>query len=171
MLKATSTEQVRTHLEKAIKREQPVTLTYFEEEKDQETGKRTGRKNADGSKALVETVRTIEPTEIRETKDGNLIVRATDRKDGKTKSWRLDRIKTYTIHRTTFTAEQKAIITQSVVQASAPAPEFIEAALSVYSQVPEQMRRVMLARTWNSWTPEQRADWRTTYFGSVPVHA
>lgn len=104
----------QSRLEKAIKREQPVTLSYLEEEKDQETGKRTGRKDEDGNKILVETVRTIEPTEIRETKAGDLIIRAIDRKDGKVKSWRLDRIAAYTIHRTRFIIQKQ--------EKTAPAP-------------------------------------------------
>lgn len=135
----------QSRLEKAIKREQPMTLSYLEEEKDEETGKRTGRKDEAGNKILVETVRTIEPTEIRETKAGDLIVRAVDRKDGKTKSWRIDRIAAYTIHRTRFTA----------VDAS-----WLKARLAVPSMVPQDVRTEMHREIWIRSTPEQRDAFR-----------
>jgi len=148
MIRTTSAQTALTQsrLEKAIKREQPVTLSYLEEEKDAETGKRTGRKDEAGNKILVETVRTVEPTEIRETKDGNLIVRAADRKDGKVKSWRIDRIAAYTIHRTSFTVADAA---------------WLKARLAVPSQVSQETRTEMHREMWTRAIPEQRVAFHT----------
>lgn len=85
MLKVTDTnqEQTRIRLEKAMVRNHPVTVTYTK---------------ADGET----TVRTIEIFEIKESKAGDLYVRAMDRKTGEARSFRIDRMLTITIHRTAF---------------------------------------------------------------------
>lgn len=82
MYKATG-DRVHTAMKNAVRRAQPVTITYV---------------RADGE----ETVRTIEPYEIVETKAGNTIVKAMDRKTGECRSWRIDRVMFYTVHRTSF---------------------------------------------------------------------
>jgi predicted DNA-binding transcriptional regulator YafY len=69
---------------RALDRQHPVTVTYVK---------------ADGST----TVRTIEPTEIRTTKAGAVILRAADRQSGELRTFRADRIVSYTVHRTAYT--------------------------------------------------------------------
>lgn len=91
MYKATG-DRFHTAMKNAIHRAQPVTITYV---------------RADGK----ETVRTIEPYEIVETKAGNTIVKAMDRKTGECRSWRIDRVLFYTVHRTSFTVERTTAAT------------------------------------------------------------
>ncbi|MEE4546435.1 WYL domain-containing protein [Streptomyces sp. V4-01] len=69
---------------RAAARRHPVTITYTK---------------ADGT----ETIRTIEIHDIRTTKAGQIILRAADRQAGELRTFRLDRIQAYTIHRTTYT--------------------------------------------------------------------
>jgi Predicted transcriptional regulator len=92
-----TTETTLAHLVTAMDHQHPVTLTYLKEERD-ENGKRTG--------ALVETVRTIETYDVTTTKAGNVIVKAMDRQTGESRTFRLDRIRAYTIHRTAYTVER-----------------------------------------------------------------
>lgn len=66
---------------RAARREQPVTITYTK---------------ADGT----ETVRTIEPTGLKLTQAGDTLVIAMDRLSGEKRSFRLDRVSAYTVHRT-----------------------------------------------------------------------
>ena len=76
-------------LTKAMERQHPVTLSYV---------------RADSERVL----RTIEIYEVPEglTKGGNRIIRALDRETGLTRSWRVDRIVSYTIHRSRFLIER-----------------------------------------------------------------
>lgn len=79
------TEQATlTALLRAADRHHPVTITYTK---------------ADGS----ETIRTIEIAECRTTKQGAIILRAMDRTSGELRTFRLDRIQAYTVHRTAYT--------------------------------------------------------------------
>lgn len=71
-------------LHTAVQKQQPVTVSYTK---------------ADGT----DTVRTVEPRDVVETTAGSLIVRGIDRESEGTRSFRLDRISTYTVHRTRFT--------------------------------------------------------------------
>jgi len=64
-------------------RQHPVTFTYTK---------------ADGS----ETIRTIEIYDIRTTKAGAVIVKAMDRTSGESRTFRIDRIVSYTTHRTAY---------------------------------------------------------------------
>lgn len=79
---------------RAAGRSHPVTVTYLKEEKDA-AGKRAGR--------LVPTIRTIETYDTVITKAGNVILKAMDRETGERRTFRLDRIQAYTIHRTAYT--------------------------------------------------------------------
>ena len=74
------------HLRRAMKQGRPVTISYIK---------------ADGS----ETIWTIEIYEIPEdlTKDGKQIIKAMDRDVQSNRTWRLDRIKFYTIHKSGYT--------------------------------------------------------------------
>ncbi|MFI1562187.1 hypothetical protein ACH4ZX_03835 [Streptomyces sp. NPDC020490] len=88
-----------TRLITAHDRRQPVTITYLKEEKD-DTGRKTGR--------LIETVRTIEIHDFAPSQAGDILVKALDRETGEMRSWRLDRIQAYTIHRTAYVIETPA---------------------------------------------------------------
>lgn len=72
-----------SRLHTAVRKARPVTVTYV---------------TAEGE----ETVRTIEPRSVQTTKGGDVIVKALDRKSGLHRSFRADRIRAYTIHRTAF---------------------------------------------------------------------
>ncbi|MFB4424792.1 WYL domain-containing protein [Streptomyces sp. QL37] len=101
-MKTTTTEtqaQTLTRLLAAADRQHPVTITYLKEEKD-ENGRKTGN--------LVETIRTIEVYDVRTTKAGNVTLRAMDRESGESRTFRLDRIQAYTIHRTAYTVARPA---------------------------------------------------------------
>jgi predicted DNA-binding transcriptional regulator YafY len=91
--------QTLTRLIKAADRQHPITLAYLKEEKD-ENGKRTGQ--------LVETVRTVEIYDFTVTAAGDVLIKAMDRETGKSRSWRLDRIVSYTIHRTSYQIKRAA---------------------------------------------------------------
>jgi predicted DNA-binding transcriptional regulator YafY len=94
-----TTTQTLTRLIKAADRQHPVTLAYLKEEKD-ENGKRTGR--------LVETVRTVEIYDFTVTAAGDIVIKAMDRSTGEARSFRLDRIRTYSIHRTRYLVARPA---------------------------------------------------------------
>jgi WYL domain-containing protein len=74
---------------RAVRREFPVTVSYVK---------------ADGE----ETVRTIEPTSVQVTKTGALLVKALDRKSAEARSFRLDRVQAYTLHRSRRTVRTEA---------------------------------------------------------------
>jgi hypothetical protein len=96
----TVADRTAARLHTAVRKARPVTVTYVK---------------ADGT----ETVRTIEPRSLTLTKAGDVIVRAADRASGEQRSFRLDRIRSYTLHRTAF-----------LVRVEAPAPtkaELVEA--------------------------------------------
>lgn len=89
-----------TRLIKALDANHPVTITYLREEKD-EADKKTGR--------LVETVRTIEVYDVIVSAAGDIVIKAMDRETGEARSWRLDRIRAYSIHRTAYVVERPAV--------------------------------------------------------------
>lgn len=126
------TEQATlTALLRAADRRNPVTITYLKEEKD-EAGRKTGR--------LVETVRTIEVHDVRTTKAGTIVLRAADRTSGEMRTFRLDRIEAYTIHRTAYTVPLPADAT--------PAPDAIPttpAALVAYEIARDERPTTRLA--------------------------
>jgi predicted DNA-binding transcriptional regulator YafY len=73
-----------TALLHAADRHHPVTITYTK---------------ADGTT----TVRTIETYDIVTTKAGHITLKAMDRETGERRTFRLDRIQAYTVHRTAYT--------------------------------------------------------------------
>ncbi|MEW2420453.1 WYL domain-containing protein [Streptomyces nigra] len=81
--------QTLTRLIKALDAKHPVTITYVK---------------ADGT----ETLRTIEIADILITNAGDIVLRAADRDTHEMRSFRLDRIQTYTVHRTTYTVDLPA---------------------------------------------------------------
>ncbi|MGK9463935.1 WYL domain-containing protein [Streptomyces sp. G6] len=88
-----------TRLIKALDAKHPVTITYLKEEKDQ-AGRKTGR--------LVETVRTIEVYDVVVSAAGDILLKAMDRETGESRSFRLDRIEAYTVHRSAYTVARPA---------------------------------------------------------------
>lgn len=88
-----------TRLIKALDAKHPVTITYLKEEKD-ENGKRTGR--------LVETVRTVEIYDFYVSAAGDILAKAMDRESGEHRDFRLDRLISYTIHRTAYVIARPA---------------------------------------------------------------
>lgn len=77
-----------TNFIRAIDRRRPITITYIDVKND-------------------ETVRTIEPYKVDVSDPGNIIVTAMCRKRGELRTFRLDRITHYTIHRGSFHLEDK----------------------------------------------------------------
>lgn len=84
-----TTTATLTDLSRAMDRRHPVTITYTK---------------ADGA----ETIRTIELYDIRTTKTGALIVKAMDRQTGDSRTFRIDRLISYTVHRTTYVLDRPA---------------------------------------------------------------
>lgn len=78
--------QTLTRLITALDKQHPVTITYTK---------------ADGS----ETLRTIEIYDITVSAAGNIVLKAMDRETGEARSWRLDRLVSYTVHRTAYVIE------------------------------------------------------------------
>ncbi|MCX4885841.1 WYL domain-containing protein [Streptomyces sp. NBC_00847] len=74
-------------LYRAIDRQQAVTLTFVD---------------TDGT----ETIRTVEPWELRTTKNGRIQLRAGCRLRGDARSFAVDQIKAYTLHRIGFVLER-----------------------------------------------------------------
>lgn len=91
--------QTLTRLIKALDRQHPVTISALKEEKD-DNGKRTGR--------LVETTRTIEIYDITVSQAGDILIKAMDRSTGEARTFRLDRIQAYSIHRTRYLVARPA---------------------------------------------------------------
>jgi predicted DNA-binding transcriptional regulator YafY len=95
-----TTTQTLIRLIKAADRQHPVTITALKEEKD-ENGKKTGR--------LVQTTRTIEIYDFYVSNDGNILIKAMDRQTGERREFRLDRLISYTIHRTAYLVARPAV--------------------------------------------------------------
>ena len=79
-----TTTQTLTRLIAAHDRQHPVTITYTK---------------ADGT----ETIRTIEIADVIVTNAGDIVLRAADRDTQEMRSFRTDRIVSYTVHRTSYT--------------------------------------------------------------------
>lgn len=73
-----------TRLIGALDKQHPVTVTYTK---------------ADGT----QTIRTIEIYDIKVSAAGDILIVAMDRETGERRDFRLDRIQTYTVHRTSYT--------------------------------------------------------------------
>lgn len=84
--------QTLTRLIKALDRQHPVTIHYLKEEDD--AGKKTGR--------LVETLRTVEIYDFYVSNAGDILAKAMDRETGERRDFRIDRLISYTIHRTAY---------------------------------------------------------------------
>ena len=118
-------DQTLARLITAMDHQHPVTITYLKEERD-EAGRKTG--------VLVETVRTIETYDVTTTKAGNVIVKAMDREAAASRTWRLDRIVAYTIHRTAYVVPRDA--TPTARPAVAPSLRRAEDELAARPRIP-----------------------------------
>ncbi|MFD8234012.1 WYL domain-containing protein [Streptomyces sp. NPDC059696] len=78
-----------TRLIKALDAKHPVTITYVK---------------ADGST----TVRTIEVYDVVVSAAGDIVLKAMDRETGESRSFRLDRLVAYTVHRSEYTVARPA---------------------------------------------------------------
>ena len=87
-----TTARTTTRLIKAMDSQHPVTITYTK---------------ADGS----ETIRTIEIYDIKVTKAGDTLLLTMDRESGEKRSFRVDRIQAYTVHRTAYTVPRETTTT------------------------------------------------------------
>lgn len=81
--------QTLTRLITALDNQHPVTITYIK---------------SDGS----ETIRTIEITDLIVTAAGDIVIRAMDRDSQEMRSFRTDRIVSYTVHRTAYVIDRPA---------------------------------------------------------------
>lgn len=81
--------QTLTRLITALDKQQPVTITYTK---------------ADDT----ETIRTIELYDITISQAGDILLKAMDRETGESRTFRLDRLISYTVHRTSYLIERAA---------------------------------------------------------------
>lgn len=95
-----TTTKTLADLYRALDRAQVVTITYVDR---------------DGS----ESIRTIEPADLRTTEDGDIVIVAMCRLRGDERSFRISRIRAYTLHKMAFTLERPAPTTY---ERPAPAP-------------------------------------------------
>lgn len=124
-------------LANAVRRQHPVTIGYT--------------KQYDGE----DTVRTVEPTSLRITKDGNVIMGGRDRRSGAYRSFRVDMIADYTIHRSKFVVDdaRAELITQ--IRETAKAARDAEKLDTVRAGV---VRVESARKGWTGWTvPESLA--------------
>ncbi|MFI5687883.1 WYL domain-containing protein [Streptomyces sp. NPDC051636] len=84
-----TTTQTLTRLITALDKQQPITITYTK---------------ADGT----ETIRTIELYDIVVSAAGDILLKSMDRDSQESRSFRLDRLVSYTIHRTAYTVVRPA---------------------------------------------------------------
>jgi predicted DNA-binding transcriptional regulator YafY len=84
-----TTTQTLTRLIKALDKRHPVTITYTK---------------ADGS----ETIRTVELYDIVVSAAGDILLKGMDRDSQEARSFRLDRLVSYTTHRTAYTVDRPA---------------------------------------------------------------
>lgn len=87
-----NTDQTATlaRLIRAFDKHHPVTITYTK---------------ADGT----ETIRTIEIYDVTTSKAGDILIKAMDRQSGESRTFRLDRIAAYTVHRTAYRVPRLAV--------------------------------------------------------------
>ena len=84
-----TTTQTLTRLIKALDAKHPVTITYVK---------------ADDTT----TVRTIEVYDIVVSAAGDILLKAMDRETGESRTFRLDRLTAYTVHRSAYTVARPA---------------------------------------------------------------
>lgn len=112
MRKVTDLDAMLDVMLDAIDKQRPVTVTYLKEAKD-EDGRAITELDEHGKKVpvLELTVRTIEPYDFDESKAGAVYFKVMDRETGDRRSFRLDRIQAYTVHRTRFLVLRPTLVT------------------------------------------------------------
>lgn len=83
-----TTDHTTARLIRAMDRQHPVTITYTKAD-------------------TTTTVRTIEIYDIKVTKAGDTLLLTMDRESGEKRSFRVDRIVAYTVHRTAYTVPRE----------------------------------------------------------------
>jgi predicted DNA-binding transcriptional regulator YafY len=81
--------QTLTRLITALDKKQPVTITYVK---------------SDGTT----TIRTIEAYDVVISNAGDILIKAMDRETGEARTFRVDRIVSYSTHRTAYTVDRPA---------------------------------------------------------------
>ena len=125
LTKNQTTARTLTDLYRALDRQYPVTITALKEEKDA-NGKKTGQ--------LVPTVRTLELYDIQVTSAGNVLLIGMDRETGERRSFRLDRVLSYSIHRTSY------VVPRPMAAPAHPAPVFHTPAAMVAYEISRDER-------------------------------
>jgi len=105
-----TTRRTLTDLYRALDHQHAITITYLDR---------------DGT----ETIRTVEPYEVRTTSDGDIALVAMCRLRGDERNFRLSRIRSYTIHRMGFVLERPE---PTVYERDEPAPTDDAQALFLY---------------------------------------
>jgi len=103
MRTVTSTQTLRTVIERAIAKQHPVTISYV---------------TASGRNV----VRTVEPYRISVSAAGDVLVKTMDRESGDYRRFRLDRITHYTVHRTYFSIKNPTHLTEVVLSVDSGVP-------------------------------------------------
>jgi predicted DNA-binding transcriptional regulator YafY len=104
-----TTHQTLTRLIKALDATNPATITYRKEETREAfvvdnagvTVRRTIRTGR-----MIETIRTIEIYDITVSNAGDILIKAMDRETGESRTFRLDRLVSYTVHRITYVVDR-----------------------------------------------------------------
>ncbi|MFD5507005.1 WYL domain-containing protein [Streptomyces sp. NPDC127051] len=105
-VKIVDLHQTMVRFLKAMDAKHPVTITYTK---------------ADGTV----TVRTIEVYDTQITKAGDIVLKAMDRESGESRTFRLDRITAYTVHRTAYVLPEPGHVNELGIRVivHAPTPE------------------------------------------------
>lgn len=117
-----TTRHTLTDLYRALDRQHAVTITYLRQ---------------DGT----ETIRTVEPFDVRTTKAGRILIRAMDRATGEARSFYVDAIRAYTLHRSAFVIDRPADTTPT-----RPAPAHSAGALIAYELNRDTITAALRAR-------------------------
>lgn len=124
MKRVTDEDKAYQAIVSAAKRQHPVTISYT---------------RADGTTS----VRTIEVYAADRSKAGNRYFKAMDRETGESRSWRLDRISFYTIHRTAFLIERPEPATTPVILIPVTAESALYAVAPVTGRAAQDVSRVL----------------------------
>lgn len=124
MIKVTDEDKAYQAIVSAAKRRHPVTISYADK---------------DGNLS----VRTIEVYAADRSKAGNRYFKAMDRETGESRSWRLDRISAYTIHRTAFLVERPAPTAAPVTLIPVTAESALYAVAPVTGRAAQDVSRVL----------------------------
>jgi len=124
MIRVTDEDKAYTAIKNAAKRQHPVTVSYAD---------------ADGNTS----VRTIEVYSANRSQAGNRYFKAMDRQTGESRSWRLDRISFYTIHRTAFLVERPEPVAAPVTLIPVTAESACYAVAPVTGRAAQDVSRVL----------------------------